>query len=64
LYLPAAGCRTFISAPLVNVGTRGYYWSSSSTSTYAYHLTFYSDDVEPGRSEFRANGSSVRCISE
>jgi uncharacterized protein (TIGR02145 family) len=64
LYLPAAGCRTYISAPLFNVGTRGYYWSSSSTSTYAYHLTFYSDDVDPGRSEFRAHGSSVRCISE
>jgi len=64
LYLPAAGYRFGTDATLVNVGTRGYYWSTTFTGTTAYNMSFYNIRVNPAVSNNRVFGFSVRCISE
>ena len=66
LYLPAAGYRGASNGLLSNVGTNGFYWSSTyvSSSTFAYNLYFTSNNVDPGNSNWRGRGFSVRCISE
>ena len=44
-------------------GSYAYYWSSTYYSTdYAYNLSFYSTNVNPSISNFKNNGSSVRCL--
>ena len=64
LYLPAAGYRNISNVTLGEVGTKGYYWSSTVSGTGAYDLTFNSGYVTPGHTSPRGNGFSVRCISE
>jgi uncharacterized protein (TIGR02145 family) len=64
LFLPAAGYRYFGSGSLGSVGSLGYYWSSSINGTYAYFLYFSSSLVDPNGNTTRANGFSVRCVSE
>lgn len=65
LFLPAAGSRGHGTASTVNgVGSSSYYWSSTVTSIYSYHLYFRSDSVLPAYSSNRAYGFSVRCVSE
>jgi len=67
VFLPAAGRRAYDTASLSNVGTNGYYWCSSiSSSTYAYILYFYNGNVTPGNSNanYRAYGFSIRCVAE
>jgi uncharacterized protein (TIGR02145 family) len=63
LYLPAAGGRNLI-ATTISVGTLGAYWSSTVNSISAHVLYFLSDFVNPGFSNYRGYGFSVRCISE
>jgi len=65
LFLPAAGNRSYISGAVVNVGTFGFYGSSSyNSTTLAYNLHFGSTIVDAGNSSVRAVGFSVRCIEE
>ena len=64
LFLPAAGCRHRRNAALNNVGTRGYYWSSTVNSTGSYNLYFTSTNVNPAYTNARAYGLSVRCVAE
>ncbi len=70
LYLPAAGCRNYDitsgNVILSDVGTYGYYWSSTVNSASAYYLTFNNGFVAPGYgiTGIRGYGVSVRCISE
>ena len=46
-------------------GTRGYYWSASPMSAnYGYFLYFDNDKVEPQSNDRRADGCSVRPVSE
>ncbi|MBR2795920.1 hypothetical protein IKE13_02630, partial [Candidatus Saccharibacteria bacterium] len=46
-----------------NGGSRGYYWSAtSSSSTYARRLYFYSDFVYSASTDLRNYGFSVRCV--
>jgi uncharacterized protein (TIGR02145 family) len=61
LKLTAAGYRSSSYAGLGDVGSRGYYWSSSVDGTLARRLYFYSSDAYFG-SNHRAYGFSVRCI--
>lgn len=62
VFLPAAGYRDGTSVG--NVGSRGYYWSSSYDDSYgAYCLYFGSGNVLPG-SGYRCYGRSVRLVSE
>ena len=63
LQLPAAGIRNNNNGSLNNVGTNGYYWSSTISGTSAYDLYFNSDDYNTNNPN-RANGLSVRCVSE
>lgn len=64
IFLPAAGYRSVTN--LYNVGSYGYYWSSSLYSnnpSSAYYLSFYSSNVSR---DYRGRyyGRSVRPVSE
>ena len=62
IFLPAAGFR--YGTNLRNVGTYGYYWSSSlyeSLPYFAWRLSFGSGDVGKGNSD-RSRGHSVRPV--
>jgi hypothetical protein len=63
VFLPAAGNRNRANGALAHVGTRGYYWSSSPSSTNASYLNF-SATVSPAGSYDRSYGFSVRCVAE
>jgi uncharacterized protein (TIGR02145 family) len=63
LFLPAAGFR-YNNETVSNVGTGGTYWSSTTASSGAYYLDFYSIRVSPEASHNRAYGRSVRCLAE
>ena len=60
----------FVRSGYINNGTlnfpgvRGYYWSSTvSSSTYAYLLYFNGTDIYPARNYDRYFGWSVRCVA-
>lgn len=62
IFLPAAGCR--YGASVYNVGSSGYYWSSSlyeSNPNCAYYLYFSSGTVD-WRSNDRYYGLTVRAV--
>ncbi len=62
---PASGFRSYSSASLGNVGSLGYYWSASpSSSAYGYNLYFYSTGVTTANTNYRANGLPVRPVQE
>ena len=63
LQLPAAGFRNNSNGSLGNVGTNGNYWSSTINGTNVYNLNFDSGDYNTNNWN-RANGLSVRCVSE
>ena len=64
VFLPAAGYREGTSV-MDNVGTRGFYWSSSAYSAnYAYVLRFYTYSMGPQEINGRYDGCSVRLVSE
>jgi uncharacterized protein (TIGR02145 family) len=70
LYLPAAGGRNYDSTSgnvvLSDLGTYGYYWSSTVNGASAYYLAFVNGFVAPGYgiTGIRGYGDSVRCISQ
>ena len=62
IFLPAAGFRS--GTGLYDVGSRGYYWSSSLSTgnpSGAMDIDFYSDNVDRGGS-YRVDGQSVRPV--
>ncbi len=64
IFLPAAGYRDGTSSG--NVGSSGYYWSSSvfgSSGYYAYYLYFNSSS-KITVSNFRSRGHTVRPVAE
>lgn len=62
IFLPAAGFR---GGSLINVGSCGYYWSAGSYSNMnGSGLYFFSSYVFPQSNSSRANGYSVRPVSE
>ena len=65
---PAAGLRNGGNVgQLANSPGNGYYWSSSpnsSTSVNAGNLNFNSGNINTKNNNNRANGQSVRCVSE
>lgn len=63
LKLPSAGYRLYSNGSLYFVGTRGYYWSSTVSSTTARDLYFDSSNANLTSSQ-RAFGHSVRCIKD
>jgi hypothetical protein len=62
LKLPVAGSRLGSNGSLHNVGSGGYYWSSTVTGTDAYRLFFYSSNANMFFNGGRAPGFSVRCL--
>ncbi|WP_319504633.1 DUF4906 domain-containing protein [Bacteroides graminisolvens] len=64
-YYPASGYRDYSTGAFSTVGTNGYYWSASPSSTYGYSLSFGSSGgVSPAYGNYRAYGFSVRCVQE
>jgi hypothetical protein len=63
LKLPLAGYRNYSNGTLGNVGSNGYYWSSTVSSTGARYLYFSSSNAYMGNNG-RADGLSVRCIKD
>jgi hypothetical protein len=63
-FWPAAGYRDGGGGALNYVGSYGYYWSASPTSSGGYRLYFRSNYVSPSNSYNRAYGFSVRCVQE
>jgi uncharacterized protein (TIGR02145 family) len=64
-WYPASGYRRDSAGSLDYVGSRGYYWSASPDSDYAYSLGFNSfGNVYPSSNDSRACGQAVRCVKE
>ena len=63
LKLPLAGRRSDGGGTLRSVGSNGYYWSSTASSTDARRLKFHSSNAYMDNSN-RATGFSVRCIKD
>jgi uncharacterized protein (TIGR02145 family) len=63
LKLPVAGYRNFSNGSLSNLGSRGFYWSSTVDGTNSQHLFFYSSNAGIS-SGSRAYGGSVRCLKD
>ena len=59
--LPAAGSRIAVYGVVNGVGSDGYYWSSTTSSSFAWALVFKSFGVGVNGCE-RCNGQSVRLV--
>jgi len=64
LFLPAGGYRFSNNSIEINVGSAGYYYSSSTNGIYAYSLNFDGIGINPDNNSSRANGFSIRCIAK
>ena len=65
IWYPASGFRYYGDGSLYYVGDRGFYWSASPFSNFAYYLLFGSNGfVNPSFDYSRALGLSVRCLQE
>ena len=63
LKMPMAGFRRYDDADVSDVGSFGFYWSSTpSNANYAYNLGFDSSDIYPQNYIYRSYGFSVRCF--
>ena len=52
------------SGGINNVGSNGYYWSSTPNgSDNAYNLNLNSSNANPSNNNNRYNGYSVRCLA-
>ncbi|MFR9589136.1 MAG: hypothetical protein SNF86_06990 [Rikenellaceae bacterium] len=61
----ASGRRNYTSGEMNNVGTNGYYWSASpSSTTNGYNLYFNSSNVNPANTNTRSYGLQVRPVLE
>ncbi|MDD4385779.1 MAG: FISUMP domain-containing protein [Bacteroidales bacterium] len=63
LKLPMAGYRYGSNGSLLNMGSFGYYWSSTINVTYSIQLYFYSFIAYISNGG-RVDGVSVRCIKD
>ncbi len=60
VFLPAAGDR--FGTAVYDVGSGGYYWSSTASAYSAYYLYFRSGYVSPDDASYRYFGQSVRLV--
>jgi uncharacterized protein (TIGR02145 family) len=63
LKLPMAGNRNDSNGSLDNVGSNGYYWSSTFIGTGSRYLYFHSSNANMSANS-RAFGFSVRCLKD
>lgn len=61
LFLPAAGNR-FTDGSMVNVGSFGFYWSSTPDGSGGYYLGFLRGNIAVSNYHNRSNGFPVRCV--
>ncbi len=64
LKLTVGGVRNSSDASLANLGTFGYYWSSSVSVANALYFYFNASAVHPAYAGIRASGYSVRCVKD
>ena len=65
LKMPKAGRRLYDNASVNNVGSIGYYWSSTPNgASSAYDLYFNSSSISPQHNSYRSYGFSVRCFKD
>ncbi|MDE5944394.1 MAG: hypothetical protein K2G93_02270 [Rikenella sp.] len=62
--VPAPGLRGYEHGKIRSVGSGGFGWSLSVTSTYAYDLNFYHDGVHSNHQGNRSYGFQLRCLQE
>ena len=63
VFLPAAGRRPYDSpTTVVNVGTNGYYWTTSIMSNWAAHWWYFSTSDPSPSNGYRSYGMSVRLV--
>ncbi|MDD3302123.1 MAG: prepilin-type N-terminal cleavage/methylation domain-containing protein [Candidatus Gracilibacteria bacterium] len=62
LKLPRAGYRNRNTSAYTNLGTYGYYRTSSPNGSEGFHMSFDSTGITPDNYFYRSNGYSVRCI--
>jgi uncharacterized protein (TIGR02145 family) len=54
----------FSNGSFNNVGTIGYYWSSTvSSTTNAHRLNFSATSVNPAGNNNKGNGFAIRCVA-
>jgi hypothetical protein len=63
LKLPMAGGRRSNDGSLNDVGSFGYYWSSSVNGSLAQYL-YFGSTTAPVYNDSRASGPSIRCIKD
>ena len=63
LKIALAGYRLCGNGSLFNLGSGGFYWSSTVGGTNATQLVFYTNNVGISN-DYRADGCSVRCIKD
>jgi len=63
LKLPMSGFRYNSNGSLGNVGTNGYYWSSTVIGTNSRNLYFNSSNADMD-TDYRALGVAVRCLKD
>jgi hypothetical protein len=63
LKLVVAGSRDRGTGTLINAGTYGNYWSSTTSGAYAKDLTIGDTWVTPADDAYRGYGMSMRCIN-
>jgi len=63
LKLTAAGCR-LTNGAFNNVGSAGYYWTSTPIGSNAYNMRMYNTNTEMNNADYRVFGDSVRCIKD
>jgi hypothetical protein len=61
LFIPASGIRNSGPTLLYEQGTSGYYYTSTVTGIYAYHMSFNSGGMGT-QYNTRAHGRTIRCI--
>jgi uncharacterized protein (TIGR02145 family) len=64
LFLPAAGYRNRSGGAQYTVGSYGYYWSSTTTSTSSYSPRFTSGSISVSYPGDRSLGITVRCVAD
>ena len=67
IFLPAVGQRSNDTGSTGNVGTDGFYWSSTqANATYARRMRFTNSNVYASvqYGSLRARGFSIRCVAE
>ncbi|MFA7445664.1 MAG: GEVED domain-containing protein, partial [Flavobacteriaceae bacterium] len=62
LKLPANGYRSSSSGEFSFVGQRGYYWSSTTSTTGAKYLYVGTTIANPSAGAMRGQGAAIRCV--